>query len=112
MGNVERGLDREAVERRAEAARSDAPLGTGATTWRWAYADDVPALLAALRAAEAEAKRLRALLTDLVVAADRLRDDWAESDAAVRRRLWKALHAASDQASDEVYPLRTEGGAS
>lgn len=43
------GLDREAIERRAEAAGVVVGGGGG---WQRYYATDVPALLAALRAAE------------------------------------------------------------
>ncbi len=48
---------------------------------------------------------LRGLLRDVVVAADRMRDDWAESDKAVRRRLWANLHTAVEAAYEAVYPL-------
>lgn len=49
--------------------------------------------------------RLRALLRDVVVAADRMRDNWAEGDDAVRVDLWRNLHAAAEAAGEEVYPL-------
>lgn len=50
-------------------------------------------------------ERLATLLRDVVVAADRMRDDWAEADEGVRKQLWTDLHAASERAQDEVYPL-------
>lgn len=53
----------------------------------------------------AEAEELRALLRDVVVHADRLRDGWAEGDEAVRKRLWANLHTAAEAAYEQVYPL-------
>lgn len=50
-------------------------------------------------------EHLATLLRDVVVAADRMRDNWAEADEAVRQKLWRDLHAASARAQDEVYPL-------
>lgn len=52
-------------------------------------------------------RELRRLLRNIVVAADRMRDDWAEAedDPLRRQELWCALHNAADDASDEVYPL-------
>jgi hypothetical protein len=43
----------------------------------------------------------------LVVAADRMRDHWAEGDGAVRASLWHDLCNATDHAAEvfEVYPL-------
>lgn len=55
-----------------------------------------------------EIRRLRRLLTDVVVAADRMRDDWAEADDAVKKSLWTKLHTAAEAAYDEVYPLASE----
>jgi hypothetical protein len=39
--------------------------------------------------------RFRAV-RDLLVAADRIRDQWADSDDAVKRRLWIDLHTKAD----------------
>jgi hypothetical protein len=50
-------------------------------------------------------RRLRAHLRDVVAAANRMRDGWAEGDDAYKNQLWRNLHAAADAASDEVYPL-------
>lgn len=44
--------------------------------------------------AEHQAENRAAL--DLASAADRMRDDWAESSPARQRELWSDLHAASD----------------
>jgi hypothetical protein len=51
---------------------------------------------------------LHRLLTDVVVAADRMRDHWAEGDDAVKKSLWTKLHTAAEAAYDEVYPLPAE----
>lgn len=70
-----------------------------------------PAQRARFEAAAARAlteRRLRRLLTNLVVAADRMRDDWAEGDDAVKKSLWTKLHTAAEAAYDEVYPLPSE----
>jgi hypothetical protein len=53
-------------------------------------------------------KHLRRLLTDVVVAADRMRNDWAEGDDAVKGSLWRKLHSAAMAAETEVYPLAGE----
>lgn len=53
----------------------------------------------------AYATHLKNLLTGVVVAAGRMRDDWAEGDDARKKELWQALHTAADAAEDEVYPL-------
>lgn len=45
------------------------------------------------------------LLRDLVIAADRMADRWAESDKAVRNQLWRDLHRAATAAHPLVYPL-------
>lgn len=45
------------------------------------------------------------LLRDVVVAADRMRDDWAESDQPRKNELWAALHNAAHRAEGAVYPL-------
>lgn len=49
----------------------------------------------------------RQAVVDLVVAANRMRDDWAESDSDVKSFLWFNLHTAADVAAEafEVYPL-------
>lgn len=52
-----------------------------------------------------EIVKLKALLTGVVVAADRMRDDWAEGDKVRKNELWRALHNAAEAAYDEVYPL-------
>lgn len=44
-------------------------------------------------------------LYPLVVAADRMRDRWAEADDAVRRELWQGLHTAAQLAGEHIYPL-------
>jgi len=62
----------------------------------------------ALDAQAAEIAELRRLLTDVVVAAGRMTDRWAESDDAVRLTLWRNLHTAAEAAHDEVYPLASE----
>lgn len=54
-----------------------------------------------------ETNELRALLTDIVVEADRMRDDWSESDKVNRDRLWRNLHTAAEAAYGHVYPLGT-----
>lgn len=41
-------------------------------------------------------RRWRAV-RDLLVAADRLRDRWAEGDQAVKQQLWQALHTRADE---------------
>lgn len=48
---------------------------------------------------------LRTLLTGVVVAADRLQQEWADADAPTRRRLWAELGKATQRAEDEVNPL-------
>lgn len=48
---------------------------------------------------------LKTLLTDVVVAADRFIDNWAEADEAVRKSLWQKLGQAASAAAEEVYPL-------
>ena len=58
-----------------------------------------------VRGDDDSAAYLRGLLTDVVVAAGRMADGWAEGDDAVKRRLWTDLHAAAGAAEDEVYPL-------
>lgn len=45
------------------------------------------------------------LLTALVIAANRMRDDWAEGDDDVKRTLWRNLHTAAEAAHELVYPL-------
>jgi hypothetical protein len=44
---------------------------------------------------------------DLVIAVDRLGDNWAEADDAVRRSLWQAMHTANQRVAEfyKVYPL-------
>lgn len=44
---------------------------------------------------------------DLVVAVDRLVDNWAEADEAVRKQLWQAMAFANHVCSElhYVYPL-------
>jgi hypothetical protein len=49
--------------------------------------------------------RIKGLLRDVVLAADRMRDRWAEGDEAVKRELWTNLHTAAEAAYDDVYPL-------
>lgn len=49
------------------------------------------------------------LLRDMVIAANRMRDGWAEGDAQVKQRLWQNLHAAAEAAEDRVYPLDLDG---
>lgn len=63
------------------------------------------AALAALDAADTGPQDLKGLLTAVVVAADRMRDGWAEGDDERKRELWKALHTAADAAGDVVYPV-------
>lgn len=53
-------------------------------------------------------RRLRVLLRNVVIAADRMRDHWAEGDDAVKKSLWVNLHTAAESAYDEVYPLMGE----
>lgn len=49
----------------------------------------------------------RELLTRLVVAVDRMRDDWAESDKDVQQGLWKAVHTINEIVAEvfDIYPL-------
>lgn len=56
-------------------------------------------------AERAEAERLRALLTQVTVAASRLIDGWAEGDEGRRHDLWRGLAKAVTAAEDDVYPL-------
>ena len=49
--------------------------------------------------------RLRGLLRNVVVAADRMRDNWSESDRPGKQLLWVDLHSAASSAEDDVYPL-------
>jgi hypothetical protein len=60
-----------------------------------------------LHGAADEIVALKASLTVLVVAAGRMRDGWAEGDAAYRNQLWGALHQAADDADERhgIYPL-------
>lgn len=51
---------------------------------------------------------LRELLRNVVVAADRMRDQWAEGDEGVRQQLWRNLHEAAGAAEEVVYPLDGE----
>ncbi len=50
------------------------------------------------------------LLEEVVIryvrAAGRMRDDWAESDEAVRKRLWQDLHAIEDDARSVLEQLK------
>ncbi|MFY1588979.1 hypothetical protein ACN267_31315 [Micromonospora sp. WMMD734] len=46
-------------------------------------------------------RRFRAI-RDLLVAADRMRDRWAEGDEAVRRELWTNLHKRADDLRDSM----------
>ena len=50
-------------------------------------------------------ERIRGLLRDVVVAADRMRDNWSESDQPSKQLLWVDLHSAASSAEDDVYPL-------
>ena len=54
-----------------------------------------------------EIDALRADVRALVIAAGRMLDQWAEGDDAVKQQLWRALHAAADDADDRhgIYPL-------
>jgi hypothetical protein len=61
----------------------------------------------------AYAVHLRGLLSDVVVAADRLLDDYNEADKDWRRKLRQDLYEATTAAADEVYPLaQYDGGGS
>jgi hypothetical protein len=42
-------------------------------------------------------RRRFAAVRELLVAADRMRDRWAEGDDAVRQRLWRELHTRADE---------------
>lgn len=81
----------------------NAPSGIGPLAHTWG---DKPHRLLYDLATEVE--RLQVLLRDVVVAAGRMRDDWAEADDAVKKRLWSNLHTAADAAEDDVYPLAPE----
>jgi len=39
---------------------------------------------------------------DLLAAADRMRDRWAEGDDQVKRQLWQALHTRADEFRETV----------
>lgn len=52
---------------------------------------------------------MQQLLTNLTVAADRLMENWSESDADSRHRLWVDLGNAAREAGEEVYPLGMYG---
>lgn len=79
---------------------------SSATSGRcWLHAPTGVRPVDCVNCADAEIERLRTLLTGVVVAAGRMRDDWAESDEAVRKSLWTALHTAADAAEQDVYPL-------
>lgn len=56
--------------------------------------------------AEHQAENRAAL--DLARAADRMRDDWAESSPGRQRELWSALHAASDALRDTIDAHHTD----
>ena len=55
-------------------------------------------------------KNLLTLLTNVTVAADRLIQQWAESDDDVKHALWKSLGSAVQAAEETVYPLPSEEG--
>lgn len=55
-------------------------------------------------------KNLLTLLTNVTVAADRLIQQWAESDDDVKHALWKSLGSAVQAAEETVYPLPSEAG--
>jgi hypothetical protein len=46
-------------------------------------------------------RRFRAT-RDLLVAADRMRDNWADGDDAVRRDIWRSLHTKADDLRDAL----------
>ncbi len=49
-------------------------------------------------------RQLRAALEDIVCAADRMRDRWAEADQETRTRdLWRPLHDAADRGGEVLY---------
>lgn len=49
-------------------------------------------------------RELRDALENLVRAADRMRDRWAECDEATRNRdLWRPLHDAADRGGEALY---------
>lgn len=52
----------------------------------------------------------RLMITRLVVAVDRMRDQWAESDKDVQTALWQTLHTAADIVAEHfhVYPLAVQ----
>lgn len=49
----------------------------------------------------------KCLLTRLVVAVDRMRDQWAAADKATRNALWTQVHATCDIVAEAfgIYPL-------
>lgn len=49
----------------------------------------------------------RTLLIRLVVAVDRMRDPWAESDKATQNALWTQVHVTSEIVAETfgIYPL-------
>jgi hypothetical protein len=48
------------------------------------------------------AERDGCAVRDLILAADRLRDRWAEGDKAVKQQLWRTLHTAADNAREAL----------
>jgi hypothetical protein len=54
-----------------------------------------------------EIDALRLSLTNLVVAAGRMADGWAEADDLVKKQLWRDLHSAAERADTRhgIYPL-------
>ena len=80
----------------------DSPRNPWAYTWRCAvHGHD-------LKDSRCRRCGLRRLLADVVVAADRMRDDGADADDAVKKSLWTKLHTAAEAAYGEVYPLPAE----
>ena len=54
----------------------------------------------------AEPEQVGSSVRELVLACDRMRDNWAESSPEVQQRLWRNVHSASAKLHDRVYPLR------
>jgi hypothetical protein len=58
------------------------------------------------------APRLEDDLTNLVVAANRMLDDWAEGDDAVKNSLWRNLHMLAGEIAERngIFPLGNSDG--
>jgi hypothetical protein len=101
--------------------------GTNANPYQWKDSDNLfveagwsmtpeqaKALVAELELARRSSSNARSIhrraVTPLIVAVERMRHDWAESDDAHRRTLWANVMGAADELAERygVWPLEGE----